>query len=604
MFFNKKVEVQLNTGLVNKAGEVGFGSFCKLVAVTLACGSLAFISQSGVAYADQGAPNNPRAVKISNEAVVPAPVFLVGNRVWLDSNPDGLMTTDELGVDGVQVALVDLAGGMKISTTTANGGFYTFTNVSPATYTLKFDLPSGYAFTTQDAFANMADELDSDADPLTGLTAPFALDQNNLSMDAGLRQIIAPTPTPSPTPAPTPAPTPVLPQVNTISGSVWDDANHNGVRDVSEAGISGVEVALVDNTERELVRVPSDVDGNFVFINIPDGVYCAKFIISHLGYTFTSQIGAIGSASNSDANPASGYSDAFPVSQGALITYVDAGMWQPVTLGDLGWLDANGDGFFNPGTEKGQAGVTVELYQDTNGDSQFTPGSDAFVAQMQTNADGKYLFEQLVASNPNDLSTRYFVVITSSNFITGGALSGLKPSSHAVNFNLTGNTDNQNHGFAKGDFSAPQKGAYGVSSPIALTRETQSAGLHTLNGLSAAASSQTLDFGFSRNAPTAITLSYFQVTQTCDSAQIKWETLQETDTAGYLIFRSRDGLRANAELVNAQMIAAMGTGSEYALSDSSIKADRAYTYWLTEVTVDGQVKDQAWAVLNAVGCAK
>src|SRR5205807_120621 len=61
-----------------------------------------------------------------------------------------------------------------------------------------------------------------------------------------------------------------------ISGSVFNDANHNGVRDPGEGGMPGVTVFLDANNNGHLdpgeVTAATDSDGNYVFSAVPGGV--------------------------------------------------------------------------------------------------------------------------------------------------------------------------------------------------------------------------------------------------------------------------------------------------------------------------------------------
>lgn len=93
----------------------------------------------------------------------------ISGYVWYDLDEDGQQDATEPGYDG---ATVTLDGG-PINTTTANGGYYHFTGLSQATYTVTFsNLPGGYTFTAQDA-AN--DTIDSDANTATGQTGSYDL---------------------------------------------------------------------------------------------------------------------------------------------------------------------------------------------------------------------------------------------------------------------------------------------------------------------------------------------------------------------------------------------------------------------------------------------
>ncbi len=121
---------------------------------------------------------------------------MIGDRVWLDVNGDGLFGSpivdrpeflSEPGLAGVTVTLLNGSGAVLQSTTTDPNGLYALTNLGPGTYVLSFTLPPGYLFTTQNAFGNTQDGNDSDVDPATGATAPFALGMGEVagSIDGG-----------------------------------------------------------------------------------------------------------------------------------------------------------------------------------------------------------------------------------------------------------------------------------------------------------------------------------------------------------------------------------------------------------------------------------
>ena len=56
----------------------------------------------------------------------------LGNRIWLDTNNDGIRDASELGVDGVTVILYSVATGLPVDTfITQDGGYYLFTLIVP-----------------------------------------------------------------------------------------------------------------------------------------------------------------------------------------------------------------------------------------------------------------------------------------------------------------------------------------------------------------------------------------------------------------------------------------------------------------------------------------
>ena len=110
----------------------------------------------------------------------------VGDRVWLDLNGNGLQDAGEPGAAGVTVQL--LQGSTVVDTTTTDGtGFYTFPNVVAGTYTVVFQRPSGFGFTTS-LVGGLGSSTNSKADALTGATNSFTVSagQAVTNIDAGL----------------------------------------------------------------------------------------------------------------------------------------------------------------------------------------------------------------------------------------------------------------------------------------------------------------------------------------------------------------------------------------------------------------------------------
>jgi hypothetical protein len=108
---------------------------------------------------------------------------LLGNRVWLDKNGNGLQDPDEPGLGGVCVNLYDAAtGNLLADTSTDLNGYYSFNVSQGGAYVLEFVKPDGLQFTS----ANIGDDQrDSDADPASGRTAAFTVAQDDGSWDAG-----------------------------------------------------------------------------------------------------------------------------------------------------------------------------------------------------------------------------------------------------------------------------------------------------------------------------------------------------------------------------------------------------------------------------------
>lgn len=121
----------------------------------------------------------------------PAPIE-IGNRVWMDSDNDGIQDAGEMGLDGIPVKLYN--GTTLIATkTTINGGQYYFgtaDGVLPnTTYTIRIDganIPSGKSLTLVD---QPSDLVDNDAS-LVGVNADITFTtglagENNHTLDFG-----------------------------------------------------------------------------------------------------------------------------------------------------------------------------------------------------------------------------------------------------------------------------------------------------------------------------------------------------------------------------------------------------------------------------------
>lgn len=115
----------------------------------------------------------------------------IGSLVWFDAldsdgNRNHLFDEGEMGVPGIKVELFDTSNTLIAATTTDTTGTYLFTGLQAGDYYVKFTLPTGLAFVSQDAGD---DEIDSDANGATGRTANFSVTagQTDETRDAGVQ---------------------------------------------------------------------------------------------------------------------------------------------------------------------------------------------------------------------------------------------------------------------------------------------------------------------------------------------------------------------------------------------------------------------------------
>lgn len=119
----------------------------------------------------------------------PSELASVGDRVWNDTDQDGLQDAGEPGIAGVVVHLkgTDNQGNPVYKTQiTSSTGHYLFDDVAAGSYHVHFVLPSGYIYPPQNAGTD--DDLDSDAASPSGKTATFAVAAGDeiSNLDAGI----------------------------------------------------------------------------------------------------------------------------------------------------------------------------------------------------------------------------------------------------------------------------------------------------------------------------------------------------------------------------------------------------------------------------------
>lgn len=191
----------------------------------------------------------------------------IGDRVWEDTNRDGLQDAGEPGIADVVIRV--LGDGCRatwpspaITGSSASGGYQVALGGGPRC-SLSFTPPttpthcyvptiSGVTFGTYDRHYPL-DAKDSDVIPwLTGYVTPdFAVPLPDTSEESGFDTAIDAG---------------FVKWVNGgLSGVAWNDRNRNGRRDAGEGGLSGVTVDLMDSLVHVAASATTDTQGGFSF---------------------------------------------------------------------------------------------------------------------------------------------------------------------------------------------------------------------------------------------------------------------------------------------------------------------------------------------------
>ena len=322
----------------------------------------------------------------------------LGDFVWNDLDEDGVQDGDEPGVNGVTVMLsvLDCSDDSVITpnfqtTSTANNGaidgFYEFTGLMPGCYKVTFsDLPDGFVFTQVDIGA---DSMDSDANPVTGMTGTIELDsgENDPTNDAGIYE----------------------PATAQLGNFVWTDLNADGIQDGDEPGIDGATAELFaceDDApagaalDSQITGAGDMPDGGYLFDDLAPGTYAVKFTVPDDSYMFSPANQLFDDEVDSDAvvggDPTMGFSHCVTLDVGDVNLTVDAGIFQKAMIGDYVWLDENRDGI-QDADEDGLNGVEVGLFICDEGEKTGTAIATMFTANGgDPSTDGYYKFMNLM----------------------------------------------------------------------------------------------------------------------------------------------------------------------------------------------------------------
>ncbi len=308
----------------------------------------------------------------AEEAPAPKPKK-VGDKVWEDSNANGIQDAGEPGVENVTVQLYT-AGGMLVSTTTTDyDGRYTF-EVDPGSYYVQFTAPYGKGFTTRYAGSDPA--LDSNADA-GGRSETFTIgSSDDFTIDAGLVSL----------------------PYGSIGNFVWNDLNGNGVQDSGEPGLAGVTATLYTSAGDYFAETTTNSAGQYEFSNVGPGNYFVVFT-APTNYAFSPKDQGGNDTLDSDAN-ASGQTDTFSLALSQNRTDIDAGLrLVGGSVGDFVWLDSNRNGLQDFG-ESGLSYVTVRLHTS----------SGTLVSTTNTDDDGYYSFTSVAPGS------YYIVVVAPSGY--------------------------------------------------------------------------------------------------------------------------------------------------------------------------------------------
>ncbi len=268
--------------------------------------------------------------------------------IWLDENEDGTRGEGELLMSGVSLELVDERGGTVVKRTASTDQGFRFDNVRPGTYTVRLTLPDQSSPAADSASTFVANGLRMTQ---TGVTVEAGEDVDGLTTG--------------------------LVSATSVAGRLYLD--ENGAR----TPLAGVTVSLYKGGELSpLMTVLTDDSGRYRF----DGLWPADYYLEAglpSGTIFVRPDDPnyeSGASAVTASGEGAGTSELFYLHMAQHRLDMDVIYIKPARVGDLAWLDENGNGLVDEG-EPGIPGVTVQLLQD--GEAVYETVTDAY---------GYYLF--------------------------------------------------------------------------------------------------------------------------------------------------------------------------------------------------------------------
>ena len=299
----------------------------------------------------------------------------VGDKIWLDSNKDGIKQRPESGLADITLNLwLDTTNNnkpdKKIATTKTNRqGNYEFSNLNPAlSYFVEIELESGYSISNKHNPKASGKDWDSDfnsnrfTDKLDLVPDKF----NYWSADAGIYKGTTPA------------------SKIEIASYAWIDYNNDGIRQTAEEyGSLGTVLNLWQDTnndgkaDKKIATTKTSFRGYYHFTNLDSSKSYFVEVELPSGYKLAQKHNpaAPNGKVDSDFNQ-NGFTDKlvlpntdfFAGLAGAALIPPATPTDQAAKIGDMVWGDANKNGIHDDWERGMHEELTVNLYRDINAD--------------------------------------------------------------------------------------------------------------------------------------------------------------------------------------------------------------------------------------------
>ena len=326
---------------------------------------------------------------------------LINGIVWEDINGNGILDPQEQGTPNLRVRLLSEDDDILESSFTDADGRYTFENLASDNYKIDFFLPLDVELTE----AGVGSDESIDSDLVSGLTTEVIALPGTEGQDVNAGYYF-----------------PV-----SITGQVWLDINSDGIQDDDEPGTNNFLINLFNDSGEFIDRSFTNFNsigeqGHYGFNGLRPGIYYVQ-VQGQQGVSYSPAFQA-DSTLDSDitGDNGAGTTQNFNLLSGESAEDIDIGLiLEPSTIGDLLWIDQNGNGVQDDG-EQGLNDIVVELYNNEG-----IKVNETITGTIE-GEDGRYLFVDMYP-------TEYYVqfILGDDYVVTGSDLGGVDSKDSDIN---------------------------------------------------------------------------------------------------------------------------------------------------------------------------
>ena len=272
----------------------------------------------------------------------------ISGTVYVDKDFSGNMNGKEAPEAGLAVTLLDGNGNVVAKTRTNSKGKYLFEKLTPGQYKVAMTAKQGYAF-TKPGTGNVMLNTSGGNGETEVFMLPLGADMD--TMNIGM----------------------IIP--GTVSGTVFADANDNGVRDAGENGMEGMKVELIEDGQNVFTTSVAR-NGEFKFDAVMPGNYKLRYILPE-----NSIFAKVVAKGNNFSGDGSAETDEFFIASAGSYSAPECGALTLGRISGLVFRDSNGNGIREEDEElMSNAVITLKPGREDITEMSQTTGEDgAFI---------------------------------------------------------------------------------------------------------------------------------------------------------------------------------------------------------------------------------